>query len=106
MADLNKIASDITGARQRILKEMNDLLRMYREFEGTVSSRFSSEYRSNDGSIAGLEDFYILKNIVRKNNVAVKNAHSILSRMQDVSGFDISEETLVDKELEKILNNA
>jgi hypothetical protein len=104
MADLNRIASDITNARQRILKEMGDLLSMYRELDSSITSRFNTEYRANDGSLTGLEDFYILKNIVRKNNVAVKNAHAILSRMQDVAGFDISEEAIVDKELEKILN--
>jgi hypothetical protein len=103
MADLNHITRDATVLRGKILKDLDTLIKMYGEFEGSVTDRFRNEYERNAGSTNGLEDFYMLNNIVKKNHIAVKNAHALLKRMRDVEGFEITEEELVDKELEELL---
>lgn len=105
MSDLNNITSNITALRGKLLGDISSLIRMYGELEDTVRSRFRDEYERNAGSSNGLEDFYMLNSVVKKNHIAVKNAHSIIKRMADLSKYDISETTeeVMDAELEKLL---
>jgi len=103
MADLNKITKDATALRGKILKDLDTLIKVYGEFEGSVTDRFRDEYSKNAGSLNGLEDFYMLNSVVRKNHIAVKNAYALLKRMRDIDGYEISEEEVLDKELEELL---
>jgi len=106
MADLNNIVRDATTLRGKILKDLDTLIKMYGEFEGSVTERFRDEYTKNAGATSGLEDFYALSNSVKKNHIAVKNAYALLKRMRAVDGFEITEEEVLDKELEELLSDA
>jgi hypothetical protein len=103
MKDLNQITKEATVLRGKILKDLNTLIGLYGELEGSIKDRFRNEFHKNAGSINGLEDFYMLTNIASKNNIAVKNAYAGLNRMRDVGGFEIIEEEVLDKELENLL---
>jgi uncharacterized protein YukE len=103
MSDLNVIVRDATTLRIKILKDLETLMRMYGEFEGSVTDRFKDEYTKSAGAVSGLEDFYMLHNTVKKNNISVKNAYALLKRMRDVAGYEITEEEVLDKELEELL---
>jgi hypothetical protein len=105
MPNLNKIASDTASLRTKLLGDIDALVRMYGALESEVGQRFKEEYSKNSGKIQGLEDFYALNQMVRKNMISVKQAHSIISRMKDISGFDISEELEEDKEIEELLKS-
>lgn len=101
--ELNNITKDATALRGKVLKDLETLIKMYGDLEGSVNDRFREEFQKNAGSLNGLEDFYMLNSNVKKNHIAVKNAHALLKRMRDVGGFDIVEEEIADKELEALL---
>jgi hypothetical protein len=65
---------------------------MYGSLESEVGLRFREEHSKNAGRMEGLEDFYMLNQIVKKNLISVKQAYSIVHRMKDISGYDITEE--------------
>jgi hypothetical protein len=104
MSDLNNITKDATALRGKVLKDLETLIKMYGDLEGSVNDRFREEFQKNADSLNGLEDFYMLNNSVKKNHIAVKNAYALLKRMRDIGGFDIVEEEIADKELEALLN--
>ena len=102
MEDLNKITSDITVLKKKILKDLDTFITLYTKLGSDVDSRFKDEYRNNRGLLDGLEDFHLLNYLCKKNLSAAKSAHSVIARIKDISGFDIKEEE-IDKELEKLL---
>ena len=104
MPDINKMISDANAMRSNVLKGLKEYLTLYYDLEKEVQSRFQEEYGHNNHKIAGLEDFHMLSYRCKKNLSAVKSAFNIVSRMSDISGFDISEEDIV-KELDKILKD-
>jgi hypothetical protein len=103
MSELNKITSDVTALRNKIMSDLNGLIKLYSELESSVTGRFREEYQKNAGSMNGLEDFYILNSHVKKNTLSAKQAHNILKRMRDVAGYDISEEEVSEKEIAELL---
>jgi len=105
MADLNRMSSEATDILSDVKGKMHKILEIYAELESDVNNRFREEYSKNDGKIDGLEDFYMLRNVIRKNNIGLKNAFTILSRMQNLKGFDISEEQIEDKMLAELLKD-
>jgi len=105
MADLNRMSSEATDILSDVKGKMHKILEIYAELESDVNNRFRDEYTKNDGKIDGLEDFYMLRNVIRKNNIGLKNAFTILSRMQNLKGFDISEEQIEDKMLAELLKD-
>jgi hypothetical protein len=99
------MSSEATDILSDVKGKMHKILEIYAELESDVNNRFREEYSKNDGKIDGLEDFYMLRNVIRKNNIGLKNAFTILSRMQNLKGFDISEEQIEDKMLAELLKD-
>ena len=50
----------------------------------------------------GLEDFYLLNQILKKNTISTKNSLTLLSKMRDISNFNVIEEEINDAALEEI----
>lgn len=103
MKDLNKLSSESESLRKRTLKDIDGLLSIYSDYNSSIESSFREEMIRNKGSMNGMEDFYMLRNAVRKNFMAVKGAHSMLHRMSAVSGYDVKEDSQIDEELKDIL---
>lgn len=94
--EINKAFKDISIKHKKIFKDMEDILKNYINLESELNSRFKTEYSRNNNKIDGLEDFYSLKALVRKNVMLNKSAFGLLSKIRDMSGFDISEEEVSD----------
>lgn len=105
MPDINKMISDANSMRKNALKNLEEYMAHYAALEKEVQSRFQEEYSHNNHKIAGLEDFHQLSYICKKNFGTVRSACNLLSRMSDLSGFDISEHDELVKELDKILKD-
>lgn len=103
MADLNNTLNNIRDLRKKVLGDLASLLEMHAKAADDVQERYRMEYQQNGGSVEGLEDFYALNNIMRKNNFNIRNAHALVNRMMNTEGFDISEEVIETKKLDKIL---
>lgn len=105
MPDINKMISDANNMRKNALKTLEEYMAHYAALEKEVQSRFQEEYSHNNHRLAGLEDFHQLSYICKKNFGTVRSACNLLSRMSDLSGFDISEHDELVKELDKILRD-
>lgn len=105
MPEINKMISDANGIRKGILKQLQEYLVVYASLEKEVQNRFHTEYTSNDHKLAGLEDFHQLSYACKKNLTMVKTAFNLVSKISDLSGFDIDEEAETLKELDKILKD-
>jgi len=105
VSDLNKNISDVNAMRKKMLKDLQGYLALYTELEKDVQNRFQTEYRHNNNNIAGLEDFQRLSYICKKNLTMVKSATGFISKVSDLSGFDINEEDALVRELDKILKD-
>lgn len=104
MPDINKMISDANAMRGNVLKGLKEYLTMYYGLEKEVQSRFQEEYGQNNHKIAGLEDFHMLSYRCKRNLNTIKSSFNLISRMSDLSGFDINEEDIV-KEIDKILKD-
>lgn len=103
MADLNNIKNEVTAATKKVLEDLKALTWKYAEFQKEIESKFRDELRSQNGKIDGLDDFYSLNLIVKRNSQNVNNAFSIVSKLKDVSSFNIDEISEADnKKLEEI----
>lgn len=94
MPAINKMISDANGMRKNILKSLQEYIAIYSGLEKEVQDRFRTEYKHNNHKIVGLEDFHMLSAKCKKNLLTVKAACNLLSRMSDLSGFDIEEDDL------------
>ena len=99
MPDINKIKDDVDTLTKKIKTDLGTLGRIYSDFSSEVESRFKDEFREQKGKMDGLEDFYSLKLIVNRNSQSINNALGIISRLKNVSDFNISE--LADKSEDK-----
>lgn len=105
MSDLNNIKDEVTVATKKVLEDLKVLSRKYLEFQKEIESKFRDELRGQNGKIDGLDDFYSLNLIVKRNSQNISNAFSIVSKLKDVSSFNIDEISETDnKVLAEILN--
>lgn len=105
MPDLNKMINDLSIIQKKTVKDLNEMFRIYKNLEHDVSQKFKDEVQNNKGSINGLEDFRSLTYMCKKNLMSVKNAHTLILRLKDISKFDISEESEADREISEILKD-
>ena len=105
MPDLNKVRNDVSVIRKKAINDLGEMHRLYTELEHDIGHKFREEYQNNNRSMKGLEDFHMLHLMCKKNLMAVKNAHSLISRMKDISKFDISEEAEAEQEISEILKD-
>jgi hypothetical protein len=103
MPDLNVTLRDASTLRRKILNDLDVLAKMYGGIEKETSGRFQEEYTRNSRLLSGLEDFFMLSRVVRKNSLSIKRAYAILHQMGDTSGYDVSEDTIEDLEIEALL---
>lgn len=104
MPTLNEKKNEVFAMRKKILKSLQNLISKAQELSNEMNGRFREEYEVN-GELEGLEDFYMLTHGLKRNLQAAKNAYALLNRTQDLTGYDISEETEDEKELAEILDN-
>jgi Skp family chaperone for outer membrane proteins len=110
MPNLENMRDEVSNLTKKVQREVRDLLGLYKSFQEEIEARFREELREQDGKMEGLEDFYGLNLLLKRNFQNVGNATTLLSRLKDFSGFDISEEELeriekkmeIEQELEKV----
>ncbi|MBD3261444.1 MAG: hypothetical protein GF334_07150 [Candidatus Altiarchaeales archaeon] len=95
MPNLNERKNEINERRRKILKDLQDLSSMSGKLSDDFDARFREEYRET-GGLEGLEDFYTLNQVLKKNAQSAKSAYAILKRMRDMTNYDINEEEDVD----------
>ena len=95
MMEIAKEASDINNLRKKVLKDLGVLLKKQAALNGDIRSKFRTEYNRNNKSVQSLEDFYHLSHISKKNLQSVTTAHNLISRMDDLSRFEIEEEDII-----------
>jgi hypothetical protein len=103
MANINKIISDASNMKKKVLSDLQEFLIIYAALEKDVKRRFQDEFQHNDHKLTGLEDFHQLSYVCKKNFATLKSACNLVARMSDLSGFDINEEDELIKELDKML---
>lgn len=101
MADINKTMKSISTIRGKIVKDLIKMVGMYEEVSSDVQKRFNDEFKTT-GSMNGLEDFYMLNQILKKNAISTKNSLTLLNKMRDISGFNVTEEEVDEEALEEI----
>jgi thiamine monophosphate kinase len=102
---LTKIISDADAMKKKIVGDMQGFLAVYIGLEKEINKRFQEEYRASNNQLKGLEDFHMLSYISKKNLNSVKTACNLISRLGDISGFDIEEQDETIKAIEDILKD-
>ena len=99
--DIGKSLQEVSAKHKKILSDLEEYTGIYNKVSAEINQRFRDEL-SKMGSSSGLEDFYTLNTLLKKNAMNIKNACLLVKRMKDVSGYNISEEQIEEKQLEKI----
>lgn len=101
MADINNMLADLAARGEKIRKDLEEVSRAYGRLESEMRHRYRDELSYNRGSSEGLEDFFMLNATIRRNSMAVRNAAVLMKKVKDLSGYDISEEEILDKIFDK-----
>lgn len=101
MSDVNKAIAALSAKKKKILKDLEEMAGAYGKLEADMRRRYKDEISYNKGSTEGLEDFYMLNALIRRNGMAVKNAAGLIGKMKDMSGYEISEEEILDRIFDK-----
>jgi hypothetical protein len=101
MKSTNQSISKITFLKERIKKELATLTGLYLSLRDEIDSKFKEELRNQKGDYSGLEDFYALVMMIKKDANTSAGALNLIRRLNDVSDFNVSD--IQDNiELEKI----
>jgi hypothetical protein len=98
--NINRSKKEVTDLTVKTQKDLAILMNAYDRFQSDIEERFREEMREQDGKIDGLEDFYSLNMIVKRNAQMISNSLGMLKRLKDISEFNIEEMT--DTEYKKI----
>lgn len=93
MPDPNKMRDSISSTTKKIKKDMGALAAQYQDLSKEIHRRFRDELREQNGSMDGLEDFYQLSMLVKRNAQVANHMLGMLSKLTDISGYNITEET-------------
>jgi hypothetical protein len=93
MPDPNKMRDSISTKTNKIRKDMGALSAQYQDLSKEIHRRFREELREQKGSMDGLEDFYQLSMLVKRNAQVANHMLGMLSKLTDISGYNITEET-------------
>lgn len=101
MPDLNTLMNNIQKKSSDLHKQLQNLLIDYEELYRESNNRFTRE-RLESGGIDGLEDFYRLVNIIRRNRDVVGSLSRGLRNIRSMDKFkfveqDIPEEPIKSK---------
>ena len=103
MPDPNKMRDKIDNLSKKIKQDVGALAAQYGNLSGEVNKRFRDELREQKGKMDGLEDFYQLSILVKRNAQVVNHVLGMLSKVTDISSFDISEEVEKKDEVEELI---
>lgn len=92
MPDPNKMRDNISALLRKLRRDAGNLSAQYNNLSDEVQKRFRDELREQKGSMDGLEDFYQLSVLVKRNAQISGNVLGMLSKLSDISSFDITEE--------------
>jgi hypothetical protein len=93
MSNLDKIKKDASSLSEKVKESIKVLLTTYSQFQISLEEKFREEVREQGGKMEGLEDFYRLNMLVKRNSQIISNALGMINKVKDVSGFDIEEIT-------------
>lgn len=99
MSGLSQMFKDAAAMRKRTEKDLMAMLALYTEFSGEVDKRFREEYSDNGGKMAGLEDFFALNNLLKRNLASVKNSFGSLKMVKPLDAFEVSENEIEEKQV-------
>lgn len=91
MADLNRVIRDITALKKKIQKDLTTLVGKYTELRKDIDDKFNSELALQKGNYEGLEDFYALVMMARKDASSISGVLGLFKRLNDISDFDVSD---------------
>lgn len=104
MPDLNQQLEGISSLQKRVVRDMEKLSGMCTQVSDQLNDLFRRSFVERKGSVAGMENLYITNNIMKKNAMSARSALGLLKRMRSTTGYDVSEEGLVEQELENIFD--
>ena len=91
MADLNTSVTKVTALKEKIKKDVSTLISLYSDLKKEIDHKFKEELKLQKGDYNGLEDFYALVMMLKKDTQTSVGVLSLLKRLNDLSGFSISE---------------
>jgi len=101
MSDANGTIKKISSLREKIIKDVGALSGLYASLKNEIDKRFRDELGKQKGDYSGLEDFYALVMLIKKDANTSSGVSNLLKRFNDLSRFNVSE--IEDNiELEKI----
>ncbi len=103
MPDPNKMRDGIDTLSKKIKRDMGALAAQYGGLANEVNRRFRDELREQNGKMDGLEDFYQLTMLVKRNAQVANHVLGMMSKMTDISSYDISEDTEKKDDVEELI---
>jgi len=101
MPETNQTIKKIDMLRGKVKKDIVNMLQLYGSLKDDLEGKFRSELRQQKGDYNGLEDFYALVMLLKKDSQTVSGIMNLFKRLNDLSKFNVSE--IEDNiELEKI----
>ena len=100
MADMNQILNSIQKQTSEVDASMNKLLMAYEELHKESSRMFREEYTASN-NMSGLEDFYRLTQLVRRNRDIVGSMTRGLKNLHHLNEFKFVEEETSQQEQKK-----
>lgn len=99
MANPKKMIGESTKLTKKLKDDLKKLMALYEDLFRDVDMKFRNEYVRQNGTTDGLEYFYALILDLKANRSKLKNTFSLLSRLKDITKYDIDEsEKKVDEE--------
>ena len=90
--DLDKIIKDANKLRKKIAPDLKALDGLYSKLKEEIGDKFKEEFSFQKGDLRGLEDFYSLLMIVKKDTAMIRNVSNMFRRLNDLSDYNVSEE--------------
>ena len=89
-SNLDKIKKDASTV-SKVQESIKVLLTTYSQFQTSLEEKFREEVREQSGKMDGLEDFYRLNMVVKRNSQIISNTLGMINKVKDISDFNIEE---------------
>lgn len=106
MPNPNRLRNEISNLTKKVSKDILLLAKHYKNLNKDIESRFRDEVREQNGKIDGLEDFYQLNMLIKRNAQIVSRTHSMLMKLHNIENFQIDIEKDEIEDLVKELTEA
>jgi len=97
MPDLNNILNDIQKKTSEVDEAVQNLLAKYNDLYREGTRMFNEERTASNGSMDGLEDFYRLVQIIRRNRDVVGSLTRGMKNIRTMDQFKVIEEDIRSK---------